>query len=123
MDDARAFSNTRPPHEYLMSAPETPGPDLSQLPPPLLPGTEPLPAQSLPELAPPSFNTDIQSAARKPRHLGLVVAAAAVAVVLVGAVVAVLVFTPFSSSPGVAEQSASPPTASTDTEEIGRAHV
>lgn len=99
-----------------MSAPETPGPDLSQLPPPLLPGTEPLPAQSLPELAPPSFNTDIQSAARKPRHLGLVVAAAAVAVVLVGAVVAVLVFTPFSSSPGVAEQSASPPTASTDTE-------
>ncbi len=97
-----------------MNTPETPSPDLSHLPPPLLPGAEPSPAQSLSVLAPPSFNTEIQSAVRKPRQLGLIVAAAAVAVVLVGAVVAMLVFTPFSSSPGVAEQSAPPPTASTE---------
>lgn len=97
-----------------MSNLENPGPDLTQLPPPPMPNTAPPPAPSMSELPPPSFDTAAQTAARKPRHLGLIVAAAALAVVLVGAVVAVLVFTPFSSSPGAAEQPTPPPTASAE---------
>lgn len=97
-----------------MNIPETPGPDLSQLPPPPLPGTTSQPAASLSELPPPPFGTAAQSVTRKPRHLGLIITAATVAVTLVGAVVAVLVFTPFSSSPGISERPAPPPTASAE---------
>ncbi|GAA1615431.1 hypothetical protein [Leucobacter chromiireducens] len=99
-----------------MSVPETPGPDLSQLPPPPLPGNASLPDPSLSELPPPDFSTDTQKVTEKPRHLGIIVTAATSAVVLVGAVVAVLVFTPFSSSPGTSEQPDSAPTARVDSD-------
>lgn len=74
-------------------------------------GAEAEPAPNLSGLPAP-FDAPTHEAIQRPRRLGLIIAAASAAAVIIGTVFAVVAFAPFSSTTVTAEQSAPAPTSS-----------